>query len=165
MSPCCAYAIALDAEKTITRPIPISAATEVKSTVSGGARVDARVQPASRCAMHRPAPVTPRPPPRTGRHDLRPTRTCRTTRSPARARRSRPAPRAHARAARLLPSMRLRSWSRLRGPANFIGRFADRDQCARALANLGSEFLELRSLRAAAGNQDDRRSRKCLARR
>ncbi len=42
MSPCCAYAIALDAEKTITRPIPISAATEVKSTVSIGARVDGR---------------------------------------------------------------------------------------------------------------------------
>src|SRR5579871_2370650 len=38
MSPCSAYAVALDAEKTITRPMPTSAATAVNRTVSSGGR-------------------------------------------------------------------------------------------------------------------------------
>src|SRR5580700_6522773 len=42
MSPCCAYAVALEAEKTITKPIAISAATVAKSTVSSGVRADPR---------------------------------------------------------------------------------------------------------------------------
>src|SRR5579863_9809835 len=37
MSPCSAYAVALDAEKTMTSPIPTSAATTAKSTASGAA--------------------------------------------------------------------------------------------------------------------------------
>jgi hypothetical protein len=37
MSPCSAYAVALDAEKTITSPMPTSAATAVNKTVSSGA--------------------------------------------------------------------------------------------------------------------------------
>src|SRR5579862_9179466 len=37
MSPCSAYAVALDAENTMTNPMPTSAATTAKSTVSGGA--------------------------------------------------------------------------------------------------------------------------------
>src|SRR5215469_629973 len=48
MSPCSAYAVALDAEKIITRPIPTSVATTEKSTVSGGAATYERTGTRSR---------------------------------------------------------------------------------------------------------------------
>ncbi len=108
--------------------------------------------------MHRPAPVAPRPPRRTDRHDPRPMRTYRTTRNPARARRSRPVPRTHVRAARPLPLTMLAIAGDASGSAtNFTGRFADRNQRARVLANLAPDRVKLRSLRAPARNQDDRR--------
>src|SRR5579862_7306748 len=51
MSPCCAYAVALDAEKTMTSPMPMSAATAVKRTGSRGAGAYAGGRgAASRCA-------------------------------------------------------------------------------------------------------------------
>src|SRR5580704_6055191 len=44
MSPCSAYAVALDAENTITSPIPTSVATTAKSTASGGAVASPRTE-------------------------------------------------------------------------------------------------------------------------
>src|SRR5580704_3799044 len=165
MSPCCAYAVALDAENTMTSPIPTSAATDVKSTTSNGAGAYAGnlargFEPAARnvaklCTCRLPQCGNRRGEALAaivggGEHIER--------RAPGREQHDVAGRRDLACAMhRLLHRPRRNAAHASRGLENFVRGLADGDQRLGAPANFLSHRFETAALRASAGDQHDRR--------